>query len=154
FSDPMNAKQLTFGNVAEDGYDGIAFMPDGRIVYTATRSGAVDLWMMDSDGSGQKQLTANAGIWNGRPRAIPERRSIVFSSTREGVSQLWRMDADGGNPTQLTTGLDPAYRATISPDGNWIYYNTEHDGSVWKMRVTGGEPDLVSEQKCLFPSIS
>jgi Tol biopolymer transport system component/DNA-binding winged helix-turn-helix (wHTH) protein len=153
-SDPRNLSRLTFGNVAADGYDGIAFMPDGRIVYSATRSGSVDLWMMNADGSGQTQLTANAGNWNARPRVTRDGRFIVFSSTRTGISQLWRMDADGGNPKQLTDSTDPAFRASISPDGNSIYYNTENDGALWKISIEGSEPIPVSQQRCLFPSIS
>ncbi|MEP6903967.1 MAG: DUF5050 domain-containing protein, partial [Actinomycetota bacterium] len=153
-ADPKNIKQLTFGNIALDGFDDIAFLPDGKIVYSSTRSGSVDLWVMNPDGSDQKQLTANAGRWNGRPCATSDGRYIVFASARTGSTQLWRMEADGGNPKQLTNTTDLAFRASVSPDGNWIYYNTESDGSIWKVSIDGGEPVPVSSQKSLFPSIS
>ncbi|MEP6848890.1 MAG: hypothetical protein ABI999_08530, partial [Acidobacteriota bacterium] len=154
FSDPKDLRQLTFGSSARDGYDGIAFMPDGRIVYSATRSGAVDLWIMNADGGSQTQLTLNTGSWNARPRVSPDGRHIVFSSNRTGVTELWRMDADGGSQTQLTTSADGAFRSNISPEGQFIYYNTENDGSIWRIPIDGGEPVLVSKEKCLFPSIS
>ncbi|MEP7076524.1 MAG: hypothetical protein ABI878_12015, partial [Acidobacteriota bacterium] len=154
FSDTKDLRQLTFGSSARDGFDGLAFMPDGRIVYSATRSGAVDLWIMNPDGGSQTQLTINAGSWNARPRVSPDGRHIVFSSNRTGVTQLWRMDADGGSQTQLTTSTDAAFRANITPDGKFIYYNTENDGSIWKIPIDGGEPVLESKEKCLFPSIS
>ena len=153
-SDAKNIKQLTFGNAALDGSEGIAFEPEGKIIYSSTRSNNVDLWIMNPDGSNQKQLTQNAGSWNGRPRVTPDGRYIVFASMRSGPTELWRMDADGGNPKQLTGSADQAFRASISPDGNWVYYNTESDGSIWKVSIDGGTPILASSEKALFPSIS
>ncbi|MGI8786956.1 MAG: DPP IV N-terminal domain-containing protein [Pyrinomonadaceae bacterium] len=148
-SDTKNIKQLTFGSAANDGFSGIAFAPDGRIIYSSTRSGNVDLWMMNADGGNQKQLTSNAGSWNGRPQISPDGQTIVFGSSRTGVNQIWRMDADGGNPKQLTNEIYAAEFPNLSPDGNWIYYDTS-DGestSIWKIPTGGGEAIRVSTQK-------
>jgi len=154
FPEMNDLRQLTFGNAAQDGFDGVALTPDGRILYTATRSGSVDLWMMNPDGSGQTQLTSNQGNWNGRPRVTPDGRFVVFSSTRSGINELWRMAPDGGNARQLTDSPDPAFRSTISADGKWAFYNTENTGAIWKVSIDGGDPVSVSQQKCLFPAIS
>jgi len=154
FPDMNDLSQLTFGNAAQDGFDGVALMRDGRILYTATRSGSVDIWIMNPDGSGQTQLTSNEGNWNGRPRVTPDGRFVVFSSTRSGINELWRMDPDGSDARLLTNSSDPAFRATVSADNKWVFYNTENTGSLWKVSIDGGDAIPVSQQKCLFPAIS
>ena len=92
--------------------------PDGRIIYTSTRSGNADLWLMNHDGSNQKQLTSNAGSWNGRPQVTPDGRYIVFASSRTNSNQIWRMEIDGGNQIQLTDGGE---FPSLTPDGQWIF---------------------------------
>jgi Tol biopolymer transport system component/DNA-binding winged helix-turn-helix (wHTH) protein len=148
-NDSKNIKKLTFGNSAKDGFSGIAFMPDGRIVYSSTRSGNVDLWMMNADGSNQTQLTANAGNLNGRPQVTPDGRYIVFVSSRTGANQIWRMETDGGNAIQLTNGIAGGEFPGLAPDGQWIFYNRTDEAtpSIWKVSLDGGEPLPVSTQK-------
>src|SRR5215203_4689445 len=141
-ADTRNAKQVTFGTAAKDGYWGFALTNDGRIVYTSPRSGNWDLWIMNLDGSNQKQLTANAGK-NQRPAVTPDGRYIFFQSDRGNTSwRIWRIDADGGNPKQMTDGETVQERPVAAPDGHWIYFNRadEMKSSVWKIPVEGGEP--------------
>lgn len=142
-----NARQITFGKAAKDGYSGISVLPDGKIVYSSIRSGNVDLWITDADGNNHRQLTVNSGTLNARPQAAADGRYIVFVSTRTGTSRIWRMDADGGNAKQLTFGDSFETRPYISPDGAWVYY-TSGEGSdksyIWKISIDGGEPVRVS----------
>ena len=59
-----HAKQITFGKY-EGGVDvtgGLAWAPDGRIIYTSLSGGNADIWIMKSDGSDQKQLTSDPAI--------------------------------------------------------------------------------------------
>jgi TolB protein len=87
----------------DDGLGGLCWTPDGKIVYTSTASGNMDLWIMEADGSNQKQLTMNAGE-NFLPAVSADGRSLVFVSTRAGGLSIWRMDLDGGNTKQLASG--------------------------------------------------
>lgn len=142
-ADAKQAKQITFGAAANDGFWGIALMPDGRVVYTSPRGGNWDLWIMNADGSNQKQLTANAGT-NMRPRVSPDGRYIFFVSNRGNTTwRVWRIDADGGNPKQMTKGEGNQDYPTPAPDGQWIYFNrNEIKGSIWKIPPRGGEEVL------------
>ena len=83
---------------------GLAWTPDGRILFTSARSGAVDIWIMNADGTGVRQLTADTGGVNWRPRSARMDVMSSFISNRSGKQNIWRMDADGSNPTRLTTG--------------------------------------------------
>jgi Tol biopolymer transport system component len=138
FDDISNAKQITTGGAARDGFWGMAFTPDGKIIYTSPRGGNLDLWQTDATGE-QKQLTKNAGDWNSKPRVTSEGRYIVFVSTRSGTREIWRMEPDGGNPTQLTNENavdDPE----LSPDGKEVYFtvNAGDKNYIAKTSIDGG----------------
>lgn len=131
------ARQITTGN------DGgrVSFMPDGRILFTTGNSRSMpDIWVMNADGTGRKQLTtADQGI-NSMPSASPDGRYILFDSDRAGSINIWRMDADGGNPKQLTFGKNEK-GPSISPDGKWVAYTSGDYGTLWRVPIDGGTPE-------------
>ncbi len=110
----VKAAQITSG--ASRSSD-ISWTSEGKIVYATDASGSADIWLMEADGTGSKQLTANSGL-NYGPTATPDGRYIVFHSDRTGVCNLWRINLEGVNQTRLT----PGEWATVSPDGNWVIY--------------------------------
>ena len=127
FEDAGRARQITFGGTAADGAQGLAFTPDEKIIYTSPRDGNTDLWIMNTDGSDQRQLTKNAGESNSGPSVTRDGRFIVFLSSRAGKWEIWRMDADGGNPQQLTHSGAFAQSPFLTPDGAWIYFTSQDD---------------------------
>jgi serine/threonine protein kinase/Tol biopolymer transport system component len=142
-----DARQITSGTVA---YNYLSCAPDGRIVYQSSASSISDIWIMNADGTGQKQLTANAGI-NVFPMVSPDGRHIVFCSNRggdEGVFHVWRIDIDGNNPKQLTSG-EGEYFPAVSADGKWVFYNhigvTERTPMLWRAPIDGGEGKAITD---------
>ncbi|HSP62036.1 MAG TPA: protein kinase, partial [Pyrinomonadaceae bacterium] len=89
YDDARRANQITSNRV--DGATGMAWTPDGQIVYASRTSGNLDLWIVAADGTGQKQLTADAGN-NNRPSVSADGRYVVFVSDRTGARHLWRID--------------------------------------------------------------
>ena len=140
--DASRARQITSGTGKFDGFYGVSWTPDGRIVYASIASGSWDIWVMNADGTGQKQLTVGARS-NYGPSVSADGRFIIFVSNRAGAAfNVWRMDADGGNPKQLTTGQGENF-AHPTPDGRWVVYATIETGAlgrVWRVPVDGGEP--------------
>jgi serine/threonine protein kinase/Tol biopolymer transport system component len=118
-------------------YFGVSWFPDGQIAYSSMASGNPDIWSINSDGSGQKQLTANNGA-NYHPAVSPDGHYIAFTCYQGGHFNICRMDADGSNPTHLTQG-DGASFPNWSRDGQWIYYDVLASGSasLWKVRADG-----------------
>jgi len=86
--------------------------------------------MMEADGTGQKQLTANAGR-NYGPTVTPDGHYVVFHSDRTGVWHIWRMNRDGGNPKELVEGE----WASCSADSQWVIY-----GDLYRVSIDGGDP--------------
>lgn len=130
--DLRNLKKIT------QAIDNFCWTPSGQIVYSSKASGNVDLWIMQPDGTGQRQLTVHPAT-DGTPAITPDRRYIVFMSNRTGPFQVWRMNLDGSNQIQLTNGTGKNHPA-ISPDGKWILYNTTDDSHLWRVLIDGGEP--------------
>ncbi len=132
---------------------GIAWTPDGRIVYSSTASGNPDIWMMNADGTDPKQLTMDAR-GDFLPSVTPDGRYIVFVSERAGPTNIWRMNIDGANPVRLTEGMGE-FTPSLSPDGQWVIYYSEGDHpSVWKVSIDGGAPVCIYDGYFGHPRIS
>jgi Tol biopolymer transport system component len=82
-ADTSRAAQIKSGGNNDEGTDGLSLTPDGRVVYYSRASGADDIWIMNGDGTNQKQLTADAGA-NYDFKVTPDGRYIVFTSERTG----------------------------------------------------------------------
>ncbi|HEX8846511.1 MAG TPA: protein kinase [Pyrinomonadaceae bacterium] len=133
--DGKDARQIASGQ-----FYGLSWSPDGRILYTSKSNGNPDIWIMNSDGSGQKQLTTDPKSDFG-PVMTPDGRYIVFTSTRAGKSNIWRMNSDGSNPKQLTSGNREA-DLSCTPDSRWIVYTSVVSGKrkLFKISIDGGNP--------------
>ncbi|HSE96689.1 MAG TPA: hypothetical protein VLD57_00375, partial [Blastocatellia bacterium] len=138
--DAGSITKLTSGSARMDGWSGISWTPDGRIVYSSAASGNPDIWMMNPDGTNQKQLTVDLGSNTRGLSVSPDGHHIVFVSQRAEGPHVWRVDIDGGNPKRLTYGRG-AFNPFISPDGKWVFYFDGADRPrAWKVPIDGGEP--------------
>jgi TolB protein len=128
-----------------------SWSPDGkRIVYSvwnSTRAASHPteraIFIMNADGSGQKQLTPwklGAGDY---PRFSPDGKHIIF---RAGYGDgpggdLYTMRPDGSEIKKLTHGLPGMLSASYSPDGKYIAFAHEGpDGQmpdIWVMKADG-----------------
>jgi TolB protein len=144
--DPQTLKKIT------QAIDGFCWTPDGRLVYSSSAAGSVDLWVIHADGTGQKQLTVNSGA-NAAPAISGDGRYIVFTSNRTGPFQVWRMNLDGGDQVQLSHAASAGFPA-ISPDGKWVVYDSTDNWHLWKVPIAGGEPIPVTQYFAVYPSVS
>ena len=78
-----------------------SFSPDGsEILFAANHDGDLEIFVVNVDGSDQRQLTDNGGQ-DFFPSWSPDGQTIVFSSDRSGAEELSLMDTDGGNQRPL-----------------------------------------------------
>ena len=73
----------------------------------------------------------------------PDGKSVVMSSNISGRYNLWRLSAAGGEPVQLTHSDDRQSGITISPDGKWVVFQSDHGGDemydLYAVPLAGGE---------------
>jgi Tol biopolymer transport system component/DNA-binding winged helix-turn-helix (wHTH) protein len=153
------AKRITFGTIGRrEGYWGLDWTPAGHLVYSATEDKSQTLWMMEADGSKQKQLTT-AGYVDEDPTASADGRFIVFQSNRSGNYEIWRMNADGNELRQVTNGGNNE-QPSVSPDGKWVVYvspqnlSGERLGTLWRVALEGGAPLKISDGPGAWPRVS
>jgi Tol biopolymer transport system component len=120
--------------------------PNGeRIVFVSNRTGSGEIWIANSDGSDQTQLTFFNGPSVGSPRWSPDGKQIAFDCYAGGSSDIYLIPADGGKPSRLTSDPANEIRPSWSHDGQWIYFGWDKGGSrIWKIRPSGGDPVQVT----------
>ncbi|HVF47203.1 MAG TPA: DPP IV N-terminal domain-containing protein [Pyrinomonadaceae bacterium] len=150
--DTSGAKPVTSGSGKSDTF--LSWTPDGKIVFHSNSNGSDDIWIVGADGTGTKQLTANARL-NIAPEVSPDGRYVVFLSDRTGVPHLWRMNIDGSDQRQLGFGANGEQGGRFSPDGRWLVYRTALGRwSTWKMPAEGGEPVQITDKQSRSATVS
>jgi Tol biopolymer transport system component len=115
--------------------------PDGRLIaFTSDRSGDPEIWLANSDGSGERQLTRLHAAISAGAHWSPNSKEIVFHSRPAGNANLYIVNVETGAYRQLTTGLTENYMPSWSHDGEWIYFGSEREGGeqIWRMPASGG----------------
>lgn len=108
---------------------------DSRIVFQSNRDGTDQLYVMSSDGSGLTRLTN--GAWGDQePSWSPDGSLIAFQSTRDATApvdnsdfEVYVMNADGSSPERLTDNSAFDGRATWSPSGDKLIFDSRRDGN-------------------------
>jgi TolB protein len=132
-----------------DGYDAEATIsPDGsRIVFTSTRDGDLEIYVMDAGGSNVSRLTHDEGydggaffspdgsriVYRGHhptdPAELEEYRALLAEGlVRPERVEIMIMDADGSSRRQLTSNGAANFAPFFHPDGRHIIFSSNmHD---------------------------
>lgn len=84
--------------------------------------------------------------------------TLTYTGLRNGQYDIYKISVDGGEEVQLTDtpGLDDGSEYT--PDGKYIYFNSERTGTmqIWRMRPDGSNQEQLTfdEYQDWFPHIS
>jgi len=101
-ADGTEANQLTHETAPGSGSQNPDWSPDGKkIVFDSERDG-LNIWVMDTDGKNQKQLTNDGCSY--QPSWSPDSKKIVYVywSDKDKAACLWIMNADGTGKEQIT----------------------------------------------------
>ena len=128
----------------------------GKIVWSSSRDGNHDLFVMNTDGSGVKRLTEGDAVdWF--PRYSPDGSRILFVRSKKGwVSErdanaegkwdLYTLPADGGSPAKA---VDDASWGTWVDDQTILFVRGT---KIFRQKLEGGKPELLvdsTEQEVL-----
>jgi eukaryotic-like serine/threonine-protein kinase len=118
--------------------DNTGFLPsaslDGRfIAYVSTEKGVHHIWLMDTNGRNNKQLTDGPGEFS--PSITPDGNWVVYASLGKGRNSLWKISTSNGHTIQLTSGFI-ARKPVVSPDGTMIACSyREKEVDEWKIAI-------------------
>jgi Tol biopolymer transport system component/DNA-binding winged helix-turn-helix (wHTH) protein len=122
--------------------------PDGKkLAFMSDRSGTMEIWTSDRDGSNPVQLTAVGGA--GTPRWSPDSESIVFDAAGRNATRIYKIKLGESEPQLLTPDDSENRCPSWSRDGKWIYFastRTQNGYQVWKVPADGGAPIQVTKQ--------
>jgi len=123
-----------------------AFSPDGeRIAFEQNNSGDQNIWVINRDGSGLRQLTSS-GADETDPVFSPNGRLIAFGSDVDG-GQVRLMRADGSRVRTVTrSGAFELTHPDFSPGGNSLVFIGRREGSfrLFTIRTDGSNRRIVS----------
>jgi Tol biopolymer transport system component len=148
----------------------VSVSPDGRrIVFTRQVDGALDLHMMNADGSGETKLTDTADWQEGAPFFLPDSKTIttrawsraVYGTRRPTPMTIFTIDVETGERIQRTHDDWMNWAPYPAPDGrHYVFVRPLIDNpSNWEIflgDLEGGEPVRLTFNDSFdgFPSIS
>jgi TolB protein len=131
---------------------GIPGIAETKIYFVSDRSGHKELWVMDYDGSNQRQVTRQGSI-SLSPRISPDNSRVAFSSlTKSGweilmysieLNRLVSFPHFGGTNLSPSWAPDGAHLAfSSSRDGHSEIYVCDSSGGNLHAMTTGRGPDV------------
>jgi len=113
--------------------------PDGsKIAFISHRTGTFEIFIMDSDGNNQRQLTYGGGL---DPSWSPDGTRIAFvKANSEGGSSIYTIKTDGTGLTQVTSGNFSVDGPCWSPDGTKIAFSTNRGNvDIWNIWIVNAD---------------
>jgi Tol biopolymer transport system component len=95
-----------------------AWSPDSRQIAFTQCCRDYEIFVVNADGSGLRQLTDNyVGVFDGDPVWSPDGRAIAFTSGRDGNAEIYVMNADGSGQRNISQSPLGDYDPAWSPSG-------------------------------------
>jgi len=133
---PTQIKEGLWPKISHDG---------SKILYCAIdpKSDRFKIWVMNSDGTGQTQLSTDSECDDIYPNWSPNDNVIVYCSNIGKDSNgkknydIWLMSNNGSNKTQMTTNGSTDLMPVFSPDSKYIYFlsNRGFNWDIWRMKI-------------------
>jgi TolB protein len=135
--------------------------PDGKWLAVTeeapTGGNGTQIYIIPFEGGSPRRVTANSpSFWHGWS---PDGKTLVFVGQRnDNHDAVYTIPSAGGEETRLTTDKSIDDTPEYSPDGNYIYFNSDRTGrsQIWRMKPDGSNQEQVfaDDYSNWFPHIS
>ena len=110
-----------------------AWSPKGGLITLDTcRGTSCGIFVVQPDGQGLRQVTSDGG---GKASWSPNGKRIVYSADVAGDPEIFIVNLDGSGRKQLTDNSGNDTLPVFSPDGQYIYFLSDQNGTAWAIRA-------------------
>lgn len=124
--------------------------PDGAMLAISDRSetGESCIYTLPITGGTPTRITDKTpSYWHGWS---PDGQTLTYTARRDGVFQIFTIPVGGGAETRLTHGHGHRDGPDYTPDGNWIWFNSDHHGGppeLWRIHPDGSGLERMTEDE-------
>lgn len=120
--------------------------PDGSqlVISDSTDIGQSCIWILPITGGTPRRITEKVpSWWHGWS---PDGKTLAYVGRREDVFGLYTIEIEGGAEQHLVSGGGHYDGPDYSPDGAWIWFNSDRGGSMdlWRIPAAGGMPEQMT----------
>jgi TolB protein len=123
------------------------FSPDGKwfaLTCSATDQPDHRVYIVPAAGGTPRMVTQTTGYFHSWS---PDGKTILFTrGAGHGGGNIYSISVEGGPETALTTGTGLSDDPDYSPDGRYIYFNTDRWGGmqIGRMKPDGSQPEQIT----------
>jgi Tol biopolymer transport system component/predicted Ser/Thr protein kinase len=139
---------------ARAGTDGLAWLGEDRLAYTAVQGEASQLQLYELSARSSRPITSGAD-----PHLAPvfsrDGKTLLGSRSENEKANVWRLDPSTGRGERITSGTLERPTA-LSSDGTWALYASIVEGKITarKLPLAGGPSQPLSDREEFCPSLS
>jgi len=104
----------------------------GLIAFDSCRGTNCGIFVVQPNGQGLRQVTSDGG---GKVSWSPNGKRLVYSADNDGDPEICIVNLDGSGWRQLTKNNGNDTLPVFSPDGQYIYFLSDQNGTAWAIRV-------------------
>jgi Tol biopolymer transport system component/DNA-binding winged helix-turn-helix (wHTH) protein len=132
------------------------YSPDGKhIAFSSDRSGVMEIWMGDVDGTHLVRMSDSRSSDAGTPRWSPDSQKIAFDSRHSGNAEVYIVDLAERLPRKVITNLSSMSTPYWSHDGKWLYFVSgtadKSNSRIYRCPSSGGDAVAISSGTGVFP---
>ncbi|MHA7268470.1 TolB family protein [Arthrobacter sp. HLT1-20] len=157
--DAGGLQEVDLGGIAEINNDHV-ISPDGRTAYVSSEDGHIYAVGLDAGSAGPPRRVTNdrgANFKHYLHGVSPDGTMLAYIGLAVSDGQVrtnvYLVPSAGGPDLQLTDDHFPDDGAEFSPDGQWIYFNSERGSTVpghaqlFRMPASGGAPQQLTHDE-------
>jgi TolB protein len=119
--------------------------PDGRyLVISNNEEAGSTIYIVPSNGGTPRKITEQRpSYWHGWS---PDGQTLAYCAERNGNYDIYTIFISGGPETRLTNAVGLDDGPDYSPEGKYIYINSERTGvmKIWRMKADGSEQTQIT----------